>query len=259
MRQALLQGLAGRVLLGILAVLGALRLGVGVFAWRAANALEKPQYQVLQRLPGGVELRSYAPYTVAETTIAAPDGMRSGTGTGFRTVAGYIFGKNRPRGRTPSVKMKMTAPVRVSTTEAASRPSVKMSMTSPVRAAVGGGGGIGDKVKVSFVLPSEYDVRSAPVPEDRAVSVKRVPQHTLAVRTFSGPPPADARVSAERRRVLVALDAASISVAPGEAGAETLVYGYHDPFITPSFLRRNEVAVRVDPGSVASSAAAAAA
>jgi hypothetical protein len=30
---------------------------------------------------------------------------------------------------------------------------------------------------------------------------------------------------------------------------ETLVYGYHDPFITPNFLRRNEVALVVE-GSV---------
>ena len=26
----------------------------------------------------------------------------------------------------------------------------------------------------------------------------------------------------------------------------TLVYGYHDPIITPNFLRRNEVAIVVD-------------
>ena len=32
---------------------------------------------------------------------------------------------------------------------------------------------------------------------------------------------------------------------------ETLVYGYHDPFITPSFMRRNEVCVRVQGNAVA--------
>ena len=62
-----------------------------------------------------------------------------------------------------------------------------------------------------------------------------------------------------RRRLCFVWGYVRNGTAPGEAGAETLVYGYHDPFITPSFLRRNEVAVRVDPGSVASSAAVAAA
>ena len=31
---------------------------------------------------------------------------------------------------------------------------------------------------------------------------------------------------------------------------EVLVYGYHDPFMTPNFLRRNEVGVYVDGRSV---------
>ena len=30
-----------------------------------------------------------------------------------------------------------------------------------------------------------------------------------------------------------------------QAGDEVLVYGYHDPFITPNLLRRNEVGVVV--------------
>ena len=29
------------------------------------------------------------------------------------------------------------------------------------------------------------------------------------------------------------------------AGGDVLVYGYHDPFITPNLLRRNEVGVMV--------------
>ena len=33
-------------------------------------------------------------------------------------------------------------------------------------------------------------------------------------------------------------------------GGETLVYGYHDPVITPNLLRKNEVAVMVDESSL---------
>ena len=41
-------------------------MGVGVFAWRTANALERPAYTVLQKLGSGVELRRYEPYVIDE-------------------------------------------------------------------------------------------------------------------------------------------------------------------------------------------------
>ena len=121
------KALVGRIFLSVLAVLGALRLGVGVTAWRAANNLERPSYTVLQKLTGGVEIREYESYLIAETTVAgtAPgSGRTSATGSGFRTVAGYIFGKNKPK-----AKMAMTAPVRTTTKTGGE----KMAMTAPVR------------------------------------------------------------------------------------------------------------------------------
>lgn len=62
----------------LLTILGAGRLGIGIFAFRAANALERPNYQVLRRLPGGVELRRYEPYVIAETTVEAPTMREAG-------------------------------------------------------------------------------------------------------------------------------------------------------------------------------------
>ena len=41
-----------RLLAVVLAALGSLRIGVGLWAWRAANRLERPSYTVLRRLPG---------------------------------------------------------------------------------------------------------------------------------------------------------------------------------------------------------------
>ena len=80
---------------------------------------------------------------------------------------------------------------------------------------------------------------------DRSVRVRNVQPHLLAARTFSGPPPSERRVERERAKILAAL--AKHGLRP--ADKETLVYGYHDPFITPSFLRRNEVCVRVTGGA----------
>merc|ERR1712127_376264 len=118
--------------------------------------------------------------------------------------------------------MAMTAPVRVS---GRSPPAgEKMAMTAPVR--VNGGGK--KKTKVSFVIGSKYTIKSVPKPVDRNVSIKQVPRHVLATKKFSGPPPSDDRVETERRKIEDSLEAAGLK----SADDETLVYGYHDPFIT---------------------------
>ena len=220
--------LIGRILCIIFAVLGSARLGVGLIAWRTANNLEKPSYDVIRRLSNGVELRRYKPYTIAETTVKSSS-MRESSGTGFRTVAGYIFGKNKPK-----AKMAMTAPVRM-----AKSGGEAMAMTAPVRMAPSE-----SATRVSFVLEKRYSKRTAPAPLSRDVTVREVAPHILAARSFSGPPPSERRVEKERAKVVRALEEAGLT--PSNSAEEgTLVYGYHDPFITPSFLRRNEVCVRV--------------
>ena len=231
--------LLGRILAVVLAVLGTARMGVGVLAWRAANGLERPSYTVLQRLENGVELRRYSRYLVAETRVKAgategsarSGGMNAGTGVGFRRVAGYIFGKNKPKAR-----------LAVSQPEGqASKGGEKMAMTAPVRTATPGDG----SARVSFVMEKAYNRRTAPAPLDSSVRLKDIAPHILAARRFSGPPPSDKRIAKEKSRILQALDAAGLKAQTSGAESDTLIYGYHDPFITPNFLRRNEVCVRV--------------
>ena len=64
---------------------------------------ETPAYKVLQRA-GNKEIRYYAPYIVAKTTVKGD--MQQTQGTAFRRLAGYIFGGNEKK-----LKMAMTAPV----------------------------------------------------------------------------------------------------------------------------------------------------
>jgi hypothetical protein len=71
--------------------------------------------------------------------------------------------------------------------------------------------------------------------------------HYLAATSFSGPPPSDERISKERSAILLALEKEGIRVKNKD---ETVVYGYHDPVVTPNFLRRNEVCVTVDGSSI---------
>jgi hypothetical protein len=229
-------GWLGRFVIGGLAVLTSIRYGTGLYFWRETEKLERPSYTVIQKLTNGVELRQYEPYLIAETTVDGV-GFREPTGDGFRVCAGYIFGKNKPRNGRDAEKMAMTAPVRVAGDVPAGE---KMAMTAPVR--VDGGK---KKTKVSFVIGRKYSLQTVPRPMDKKIKLRQVPAHTLAVKTFSGPPPKDDRVKEERKNVEIALLKANLRPKTDE----TLVYGYHDPFITPKFLRRNEVAVLVE-GSV---------
>lgn len=258
--KSLLSPLVSRILLSALTILATIRYGFGLYAWQAANALEKPTYTILRRLANGVELRRYDPYLIAETVVEKP-GFRESTGQGFNSCARYIFGGNKisrnaggggggflggigAKSDDQSEKMAMTAPVRVAGTSSTNE---KMAMTSPVRVA-GGTGGTG-KTRVSFVIGSKYNLKTVPRPLDRTVRLKEVPSHILAARTFNGPPPKDERVEQERSKIEEALEGADIKVSTKDGG-ETLVYGYHDPFITPNLLRKNEVAVMVDPSTI---------
>mmetsp|Transcript_1755 Transcript_1755/g.2420 ORF Transcript_1755/g.2420 Transcript_1755/m.2420 type:complete len:248 (+) Transcript_1755:132-875(+) len=239
----------GKIIVVTAALLGTLRYGAGLYAWRVAERLEKPAYTIIKRLSGGVELRQYEPYLIAETTLA--EGGFSAR-DGFRTCAGYIFGKNRPRrgflasnNDASSEKMAMTAPVRISgETKSSVSKGENMKMTAPVR--ITGGIANQKRTKVSFVIGSKYSLSSAPRPLDKNVKIREVKSHTLAVRTFSGPPPTNERVEEERVKIEKIL--AKENVLP-KSNSETLVYGYHDPVITPNLLRKNEVGVAVESRS----------
>lgn len=236
-----------RIVAGVIAAAASLRFGAGVYFWRVTEALERPIYTVVAKLSDGVEIRRYEPYLIAETVVQQGEGFREPTRDGFQACAKYIFGRNKKKqtwsgwfasstsfsnAEAPaSEKMAMTAPVRVS------GQVPKETVSKPT------------KTKVSFVIGRQYSLQTAPVPLDRNVQVRQVPAHTLAVKTFAGPPPNDARVARERAKIQAALMAAN-RASPQQAGSgETLVYGYHDPFITPNFLRRNEVAVVIE-GSI---------
>ena len=236
--QKLVAGWIGKLIIGGFAVLTSVRYGTGIYVWRQTEQLERPSYIVIDKLSNGVELRRYEPYLIAETVVDGV-GFKEPTGAGFRSCAGYIFGKNKPRKSRSAApeKMAMTAPVRVEGNVPAPQ-GEKMAMTAPVRT----GGGNKSKTKVSFVIGSKYTLKTVPRPMESNVKVRQVPGHTLAVRNFSGPPPSDAKVKKERATIETALLTANIK----PKSDETLVYGYHDPFITPNVLRRNEVAVLID-------------
>jgi hypothetical protein len=180
-----------------------------------SHAIEEPDYQVIRKFDP-VELRRYAPYTVAEVvldTTAEDAGSQA-----FPILAGYIFGKNKG-----SKKFAMTAPV----TQTAA--SLRMDMTTPVsQVAVDGG------IRVQFVLPKGVTPETAPEPIDPRVQLRLVPASNWAVIRYSGTW-SQANYLEHLDELKAALQAADVATQ-----GEPVLARYNAPF-TPWFLRRNEI------------------
>ena len=66
-------------------------------------SIETPQYKLIKK-EGNFEIRSYDEMVVARTSVNSD--YKESTLTGFRRIAGYIFGDNDKE-----MKISMTAPV----------------------------------------------------------------------------------------------------------------------------------------------------
>lgn len=189
------------------------------------HAIEEPVYEVTLAL-GDVELRRYAPYVVAEVSVA---GSADEAGNaGFRILAAYIFGSNKS-----SRKLAMTAPVTQTATP------VKLPMTAPVLQDVAPGG-----YRVQFVLPRDVTPDTAPEPLDPRVVIRQVPATRFAVIRYSG-----FWSESNYRRHRVQLEHSLVRA--GIAWHGEPVYSRYNPPFTPWFLRRNEIWLEVGDGGAA--------
>ena len=102
---------------------------------------------------GFFELRHYERLVLVSTSM--PDGMENASAP-FRKLFNYISGKNNKE-----KNIEMTAPVFLDQTE-----QVSGSM--------------------SFVLPEEFDLLTAPSPSDSSVKITELTNYTVAVITYSG-------------------------------------------------------------------------
>lgn len=187
------------------------------------KSTETPSYAVLQRL-GAAELRRYEPRIVAEVTV---NGSRSGAiNSGFRLLAGYIFGGNEG-----AAKVAMTSPV-------AQMPAEKIAMTSPVAQTGAQGAGPDGPWVVQFTMPATYSMDSLPKPKNPAIRLVPQPAARQVALQFSGL--ANAGLLAQKETELRAIAAdAGIDLLAGP-----MYYFYDDPFTLP-WNRRNEVAFAV--------------
>jgi hypothetical protein len=194
-------------------------------------AIEEPAFEVTRKL-GEIEIRRMAPYVVAEVRVAGP--ASEAGNRAFPILAGYIFGKNKGE-----KKFAMTAPV----IQTATPPTpVKMAMTAPVTQAASGEGFV-----VQFVLPSGVTLATAPDPLDERVTLREVPETTIAAVVYSG---TWSQVNYDEH--LAKLKAALTTAGVSWTG-EPVFSRYNGPW-TPWFMRRNEIWLTVPAGSGAAAA-----
>ena len=168
-----------------------------------ATAIEEPAYELVASWDdSGVEIRYYEPKVLATTNMA------SGESSGFRVLAGYIFG-----GNATEQEIEMTAPVQ---------------RTMP--ADKGG--------EMAFVMPAEFGLEDLPAPNDQRVRFVQEPAYHAAVIRFSG------RMTEESVDEQWQL----LSEFLTDKGIETLgpptLNQYNPPWTLP-FMRRNEIIIPV--------------
>ena len=165
------------------------------------EAIEEPKYTVLQEFENGIEIRAYEPHLVAVTKM---DGSQN---SGFRVLAGYIFGGNEKE-----QEIAMTAPV-----------STTMMADSP---------------EMTFMIPSEYDLAELPKPNDERVNFREVPAYTAAVIRFSG------RANSEIVEAHWQKLRAFLANSEWKGLGEPTLNQYNPPW-TLGFWRRNEIIIAV--------------
>jgi hypothetical protein len=186
---------------------------------------EEPAFTVIAR-EGEVEIRRYGPRLLAE--VEAEGSEQAARNQGFRPLAAYIFGENRAAER-----IGMTAPVAQSTGE-------RIGMTAPV-AQQEIQQGEGGRWRIGFFMPARYTRDSLPLPRDARVTLRELPEETVAVLRFPGLPD-EAAVRLAEARLEAALAATPWRVM-GPGGA-----WFYDPPWTIPALRRSEVWRPVTPG-----------
>jgi hypothetical protein len=123
------------------------------FTLMSANKTEEQEYTVILK-EKDFEIRFYPSATVATINSNAKT-YKDLSGSGFRTLAGYIFGGNET-----NTSISMTSPVHMDINDSAS--------------------------SMSFVMPSSYNEENLPKPNDPNVIIQKTADEYVAVIRFGG-------------------------------------------------------------------------
>ena len=191
-----------------------------VLAGENCMAIEEPVYEVFATYDK-VEVRTYAPFMVAQATLPAQMAREDAASTAFRMLFRYIQGNN-----TSKTDISMTAPV-------LQEHSTKIAMTAPVSQSVDEAGW-----QVSFVLPAQFTMNNAPQPKDPDIRLVQMPSRHMAVLRYSGRW-SEKNFQKYQQQLTQVLAEHGLQTAGKFVSA-----AYNAPFVPP-FMRRNEVLVEV--------------
>jgi len=168
--------------------------------------VEQIEYELLKKLDK-IEIRRYPSFLIAKV---------EGYGdNGFNILFEFISGKNNS-----TSEISMTAPVI----------SQEIEMTAPVLSEGG---------SIAFVMPSKYSIESVPKPIDDRVKIIKIAIRTVAALRFSG----RWSTSLFNKKSAQLLD--RLAKEKIKTKGNIFSMRYSSPF-TPSFLRRNEVAIEIE-------------
>jgi len=170
------------------------------------------KYEVVEKIDK-VEIRRYPRIIIAKVSNQESDNF----GLLFR----FISGNNKQK-----EKVKMTTPV------VSQEVSQEIKMTSPVLSDFSNQG------YMAFVMPSELSLGTTPLPLDSRIKIEELPSRVVAVLRFSGSW-SEIHFKEKTKELLEELAKAKVKT---KGSIFTMLY---NPPFTPSFLRRNEVAIEV--------------
>jgi hypothetical protein len=166
---------------------------------------EKQPYTVL-KTDGALEIRLYPSVTMATIQSTAKN-YKELSGSGFRKIAGYIFGNNAT--------------------------GEKIAMTSPVHMDIQQEGS-----SMAFVMPSGYDESNLPRPNDPAVKINKTDVEYAAALRFGGFA-SDETIAQQSQKLATLLEERGI-----KSIGHFRYLGYNPPYQLVG--RRNEIIVAVE-------------
>lgn len=182
--------------------------GIGLYFY-LSDTYEQPEYQVLKKF-GNIEYRYYEPMLVAKHSkkISADwDDINQS----FKILADYIFGNNKS-----NENIGMTIPVMTQQAEG--------------------------EMFMMFYIPRCYEQTNVPIPRDENIKLQKISSRPLMVIQFKG------RYTEENFKIYLKQlkDFCEVKGLQINNNLAPIYAAYNNPWITPPFMRKNEIWLAVD-------------
>lgn len=173
------------------------------FAYMSVKNTEEHKYEVL-KVYEDFEVRKYSDAIFSSVELNSSSYEESST-NGFRALAGYIFGGNDG--------------------------NEKIAMTTPVAME------LGDTIKMSFMVPSDYNMEDLPQPNNKRIYFEKKVGKTIAAMRYGGWS-SDEKVELYKRKLDAAIKREGL-----KHNGKFIYLGYNPPFEVVN--RRNEITVEL--------------